>query len=380
MRRLADDTFESDAPGHFLISPFHDHSKIVELVGQFDWDTVFFCITRFAPIKGSTEKGAAGTAFETGVGIFHKDFFILSGRLMKSWKKRHEYARKNKKPQEEKAGGATIFRKADNTSLVVGPALPSAQAGEKSVEIIVIAAMAANRVIGRDGRIPWHLPADLHHFKQTTMGHPLIMGRKTYESIGGALPGRRTVVVSREQAGPAIGCETVQSLEEALRLLANEEKVFIAGGGEVYRQAMPLADRLVLTVIDRSYAGDTFFPELPVERFFLQEERKLAGSPDCTIKIFERCAARANGAAEGAFKVKVECYCGYRGEETPRRFLLGSRNVEVRQVLDRWLAPDHRYFKLIGEDGATYILRHDVEHDGWQVTLFSQRTDNFLPS
>jgi dihydrofolate reductase len=243
------------------------------------------------------------------------------------------------------------------------------------MEIIVIAAMAANRVIGNEGKIPWHLPEDLHHFKQTTMGHPLVMGRKTFESIGAALPGRRTVVISRDQTGPAPGCDTVASLEEALRLLENEEKVFVAGGGEVYQQALPLADAVVLTVLDQSYCGDTYFPELSEESFCLQEERKLAGRPDCTVKIFKRCSPETDDAKESSFEVKVDCYSGYRGEETPRRFRLGSRRVEVQEVLDRWLAPDHRYFKVRGDDRAIYILRHDVEHDRWQVTLFSQRSD-----
>ncbi len=237
------------------------------------------------------------------------------------------------------------------------------------MEIIVIAAMAANRVIGKQGKMPWHLPEDLRHFKQTTMGHPVVVGRKTFDSIGGALPGRRTVVVSRNQIAPAADCETVSSLEEALRLLENEEKVYIAGGGEIYQQALPLADKVVLTVLGQSYAGDTSFPELPEKSFCLQEERQLGGAPGCLVKIFKRCRNHVAEAAE-RFEVKVDCYSGYRGEETPRRIHLGGRTVEVAQVLDSWLAPDHRYFKVIGDDHATYILRHDVEHGRWQVTLF----------
>lgn len=248
------------------------------------------------------------------------------------------------------------------------------------MEIIVIAAIAANRVIGKEGKIPWHLPADLCHFKRTTMGHPLVMGRKTFESIGAALPGRRTVVISREQARPAVGYETVASLAEALRLLENEEKVFIAGGGEIYRQALPLADKVVLTVIDRSYAGDTFFPELPAGTFCLQEERELVGSSGCAVKIYKRCRVKAESQDDGAFQVRVDCYSGYRGEETPRRIHLGARKVEVVNVLDRWLAPDHRYFKIIGDDRAVYILRHDVEQNLWQVTLFAPGSEGSISS
>lgn len=299
--------------------------------------------------------------------------------LRKEWKKRREYAKKKYKQQEENTGSVTNLCTADHASIAACLAISSSR-GESNMEVIVIAAMAANRVIGKDGKIPWHLPADLRHFKQTTMGYPLVMGRKTYESIGGALPGRRTVVVSRDQAASPCGCEIVSSLAEALRLLENEEKVFIAGGGEIYQLALPLADKVVLTVIDRSYGGDTFFPELPEEHFCLREERELAESSDCTIKIFERCPSEKNNAEEATFQVQVDCYSGYRGEETPRRFRLGGRRVEVQKVLDRWLAPEHRYFKVIGDDRATYILRHDVEHERWQVTFFSSRTDNSFPS
>lgn len=157
------------------------------------------------------------------------------------------------------------------------------------MEIVIIAAMAANRVIGREGKIPWHLPADLRFFKQTTMGHALVMGRKTYESIGTPLPGRRIVAISRQQISPVSGCETAASLEAALCLLENEEKVFIAGGGEVYEQALPLADTVILTVIDQHCDGDTFFPELPERGFCLQEERQIEGATGCKVKIFRRC-------------------------------------------------------------------------------------------
>lgn len=248
------------------------------------------------------------------------------------------------------------------------------------MEIIVIAAMAANRVIGKDGKIPWHLPEDLHHFKMTTMGHALIMGRKTYQSIGSVLPGRRVVVITRDSNGMIPGCETVPSLEAALGRLENEEKVYIAGGGEVYRQALRFADSVILTVIEQSYTGDTFFPELPEETFCLRDEWQLAGMPRCTVKIFKRCPAVPSDAPTAPFLVKVDCYSGYRGEETPRRFRLGDRKVEVEQVADRWLAPDHRYFKVIGDDGAVYILRHDVDRNRWQVTLFSKRFDNSFQS
>jgi len=114
--------------------------------------------------------------------------------------------------------------------------------------ITLLAAVGANLVIGRGGDLPWHLPQDLAHFKATTMGHTMVMGRKTYDSIGRALPGRRTVVITREQGWHAPSVEVAHSLAEALAL-AGPTEVFVVGGGEVYRQAMPFADRLMLTEI-----------------------------------------------------------------------------------------------------------------------------------
>src|SRR5450631_604012 len=125
--------------------------------------------------------------------------------------------------------------------------------------ITVLAAVGANLVIGRAGDMPWHLPQDLAHFKATTMGHTMVMGRKTYDSIGRALPGRRTVVITRQQGWHAPGVEVAHSLAEALAL-AGPTEVFVVGGSEVYRQAMPFADRMMLTEIEQSPEGDIFFP------------------------------------------------------------------------------------------------------------------------
>jgi len=125
--------------------------------------------------------------------------------------------------------------------------------------ITVLAAVGANLVIGRGGEMPWHLPEDLAHFKATTMGHTMVMGRKTYDSIGRALPGRRTVVITRQQDWHAPGVEVAHSLAEALALTGPTE-VFIIGGSEVYRQAMPFADQMMLTEIEQSPEGDAYFP------------------------------------------------------------------------------------------------------------------------
>lgn len=126
--------------------------------------------------------------------------------------------------------------------------------------IALIAAMAKNRVIGKSQQMPWHLPADLAHFKKMTMGKPILMGRKTFESIGKPLPGRRNLVITRQDITIA-GCEIFHSLEEALNAVANVEEVMVIGGGDLFQQALPRTDRLYFTFIDLDVEGDTFFPE-----------------------------------------------------------------------------------------------------------------------
>lgn len=129
------------------------------------------------------------------------------------------------------------------------------------MQIAMIAAMAANRVIGRDNQMPWHLPADLKHFKAVTLGKPVVMGRKTYESIGRPLPGRRNIVISRQQAPANSPVEWVTSIEQALALVADVPEVMIIGGAEIYRQCLPLAKRLYLTEIELDTMGDACFPD-----------------------------------------------------------------------------------------------------------------------
>src|SRR5437867_8251794 len=124
----------------------------------------------------------------------------------------------------------------------------------------IIAAMARNRVIGRDNRLPWHLPADLARFKQLTMGHWLLVGRKTYDSIGRPLPGRTIVVITRNKGFTAKGVLVAYSLAEAVRMAAGDE-VFVAGGAQIYQQALPLARRMYLTILDQDFEGDAFFPD-----------------------------------------------------------------------------------------------------------------------
>ena len=127
-------------------------------------------------------------------------------------------------------------------------------------KITLVAAMARNRAIGLDGAMPWHLPRELKHFKAVTFGHPIVMGRKTWESIGRPLPGRQNIVVTRNLEYRADGCDVVASLEAAVGV-ADGEEVMVIGGGELYRQALPHADRMVLTRVDCEPEADTWFPD-----------------------------------------------------------------------------------------------------------------------
>ena len=131
----------------------------------------------------------------------------------------------------------------------------------------LIVAMANNRVIGIDNRLPWHLPADFAWFKKNTLGHPVIMGRKTFQSIGKPLPGRRNIVVSRSPEWRAEGCEAFTSLEAALESCAATEQVFVLGGASLFGEALPVADRLYITEVDAAPEGDTFFPVLNSEQW-----------------------------------------------------------------------------------------------------------------
>ncbi len=130
------------------------------------------------------------------------------------------------------------------------------------MKISMIAAMAHDRVIGKDNQMPWHLPADLAHFKRVTLGKPVLMGRKTFESIGRPLPGRRNLVISRNPGYQAEGIEVVGSVEAARALLASSavEELMVIGGGHLYAEMLPSADRLYLTQIDLVVEGDTRFP------------------------------------------------------------------------------------------------------------------------
>jgi len=128
--------------------------------------------------------------------------------------------------------------------------------------ISLVVAMDRNRLIGRNQQLPWHLPADLRHFKEITMGKPILMGRKTWESIGRPLPGRTNVVVTATADFQAPGCIVTHSVEDALAAVGEDSEVMVIGGAHLYRQLLPRADRIYLTLVDYAFAGDTWFPEL----------------------------------------------------------------------------------------------------------------------
>jgi dihydrofolate reductase len=164
------------------------------------------------------------------------------------------------------------------------------------VELIIIAAlagMAANRrVIGLHNTIPWRIPEDMAHFKATTMGHPLIMGRKTYLSLGAPLPGRRNIVVSANpRFQPHPDCLTAASLPAALALCGDADKVFVVGGEQLYRAALPLADTLILTLIDGDYEGDAFFPDFSDLLFRLVDSRPLGAAVPARVNTYRRTTA-----------------------------------------------------------------------------------------
>lgn len=145
------------------------------------------------------------------------------------------------------------------------------------MRVSLIAAMAAGRVIGKDNRLPWRLPEDLRRFKELTLGHPLVMGRKTFESIGRPLPGRTTVVVTRRQDYAPEAVRVAHSIDEALELAAGlpgADEVFIAGGAELYRETLPRADRLYLTRLEAEFPGDVRFPDFDESQWRLVAEER----------------------------------------------------------------------------------------------------------
>lgn len=143
-------------------------------------------------------------------------------------------------------------------SRIAGAVTPPVAAG--TPRIYVVAAVSRNGVIGANGKLPWHLPEDLKHFRKLTLGHPVIMGRRTWDSLGNALPGRENIVVTRSANRDTPGASVAVSVEAAVALCAGEPIAFVIGGAEIYAAALPLASGLVLTEIHQDYEGDARFP------------------------------------------------------------------------------------------------------------------------
>jgi dihydrofolate reductase len=163
----------------------------------------------------------------------------------------------------------------------------------RPTEVVLIAAMAANRVIGKDNRLLWHLPEDMKHFKALTHGYPVIMGRKTWESLPEKfrpLPGRQNIVISRNARFAAPGAALVGSLDAALALCAAAERAFVIGGAEIYALAMPLADRMELTELDPEFDGDARFPEWDAAQWHLvaREPRQSENGSRFAFSRYER--------------------------------------------------------------------------------------------
>lgn len=161
------------------------------------------------------------------------------------------------------------------------------------MKISMIVAMAQHRVIGLDNDMPWHLPADLQHFKKTTLGKPVIMGRKTYDSIGRALPGRLNIVVSRDTSLHIPGVTCVSTVEDALSAAEGVEEVMIIGGATIYEYFLPVANRLYLTFIDLDTKGDTHFPDYLAQGEWQQVETESytadeKNAYDLTFTTFDR--------------------------------------------------------------------------------------------
>ena len=159
-------------------------------------------------------------------------------------------------------------------------------------KISLIVAMSENRVIGRDNAIPWHLPRELKTFKAITMGHHIVMGRKTYESINRLLPGRTTIIITRNPNYRVEGAVVVDSFASALLACENDDQIFVIGGAEIYQIALPFANRLYLTLVHTVVEGDTFMPEFDLSHWnkisseILTADEKNAF--DYTVAVYER--------------------------------------------------------------------------------------------
>lgn len=157
-----------------------------------------------------------------------------------------------------------------------------------TVMIAAIAAVSENGVIGREGKLPWHIPADLKHFKKITMGKPIIMGRKTFESIGKPLPGRTNIIVSRTLPDAAPDLESAIARAKEIAERDGVDEIMIIGGGEIFRQALPVTERVYLTIIEDDIEGDAFFPDLDDRDWREVSKDHLVGDPSLSFVTLER--------------------------------------------------------------------------------------------
>ena len=148
----------------------------------------------------------------------------------------------------------------------------------------LIVAMASNRIIGSNNQLPWHLSADLKKFKQLTMNHPILMGRKTYESIGRPLPGRTNIIISRDPTYQQPGCLVFNQISEALSYCRDQTELFVIGGASFYRALLPSADCIYLTAIHQVFDGDTFFPEIPVDEWHEFSREDIDDDPSVSFR------------------------------------------------------------------------------------------------
>lgn len=156
------------------------------------------------------------------------------------------------------------------------------------MDIVLIAAMAANRVIGRENATPWHIPEELRFFKSTTMGHPVIMGRKTFLSLSGPLPGRRNIIISRSPGPAADGTERVTSLAEAFARCHGDDTVFVIGGAQIFALAMAHATTILLSVLAIDVVGDTYFPDIPSTIFQETSRQSYQATIPFTVITYQR--------------------------------------------------------------------------------------------
>ena len=164
----------------------------------------------------------------------------------------------------------------------------SAERGSKRASVAIIAAMDAHRVIGAGQEIPWRLPEDMSRFRSLTMGKPIVMGRRTFDSIGRPLPGRRTVVVSSQMTSSP-GVEVVATLTEAVSLVSDTDEIMVCGGEALYREALGIADRMYLTHLDESFAGDVRFPDVDWNGWSIVERERVSESAHPHVNvIYER--------------------------------------------------------------------------------------------